>query len=284
MSCIAINCSSVIPPPLQPNPDVAGTGVIVGFVATAYLTLLLLLIFYLLGFHETWSKNANKSNQIDSIVFEKFSKWFLFSKTPSYKWGGPVRAMIMVLSDQQIVTGLAILIAGYAQLSCSIDAYHWQIMASLAWFSSVTHLTTLTLLQDYLKQRPALRILRVFWLLVAVLWGTMGLFNTRKSIELYNNPPSWAQADFGKFPPYDGLEENGWAFGQIISVLLLAVPLLTMAEGLSDVYAMPSNSQAISLSTTNNTQHVIQYQPEGNWSYHQARTMSYTRNCGGNEV
>lgn len=46
----------------------------------------------------------------------------------------------------------------------------------------------------------------------------------------------------------------------------------------TDVYAMPSNSQAIGLSTTNNTQHVIQYQPEGNWSYHQARTLSYTRN------
>lgn len=76
--------------------------------------------------------------------------------------------MIMVLSDQQIVTGLAILIAGYAQLSCSIDAYHWQIMASLAWFSSVTHLTTLTLLQDYLKQRPALRILRVIFMLAIV--------------------------------------------------------------------------------------------------------------------
>lgn len=73
-----------------------------------------------------------------------------------------------MLSDQQIVTGLAILIAGFSQLSCSIDAYHWQIMISLAWFSSVTHLTTLTILQDYLRERPILRILRVLFMLAIV--------------------------------------------------------------------------------------------------------------------
>lgn len=67
----------------------------------------------------------------------------------------------MTLSDQQVVTGLAILISGYTQLRCSLSSFHWQITVSLAWFSSVTHLMTLTCLRSYLQRRPLLRLFRI---------------------------------------------------------------------------------------------------------------------------
>ena len=68
-------------------------------------------------------------------------------------------------SDQQCITGIAILLSGYSQLSLRntnpITVYNWQIAVDLAWFSSITHLTTLTCLRHYFRQRRALSNFRI---------------------------------------------------------------------------------------------------------------------------
>ena len=71
-----------------------------------------------------------------------------------------VERFILSLSDQQLVTGLAILIAGYIN-RCSMSFYHFKTVAALAWFSSTTHLATLTLLRTYLINHPRVRDWRV---------------------------------------------------------------------------------------------------------------------------
>lgn len=68
------------------------------------------------------------------------------------------------MSDLQILTGISILVSGYVQLNCGISAFHWQIIVSLAWFSSITHLCSLTFLRNYLYNRPAERL----WRLIAM--------------------------------------------------------------------------------------------------------------------
>ena len=50
-----------------------------------------------------------------------------------------LRRFVSALSDQQLVTGLAILIAGYTDL-CSRPIYHFRIISALGCFSSITHL------------------------------------------------------------------------------------------------------------------------------------------------
>lgn len=52
-----------------------------------------------------------------------------------------LRRFVLALSDQQLVTGLAILIAGYIK-RCSMSQYHFNIVKALAWFSSTIHLST----------------------------------------------------------------------------------------------------------------------------------------------
>ena len=68
---------------------------------------------------------------------------------------------LLTLSDQQLVTGLAVLIAGYSKI-CSMSIYHFNVVGSLAWFSSATHLATLGVLTKYLVANPAVRHWRVF--------------------------------------------------------------------------------------------------------------------------
>lgn len=68
------------------------------------------------------------------------------------------------MSDLQIITGISILFTGFLQLRCGLSAYHWQVLVNLAWFSSLTHLSCLTFLRNYLYNRPAQRA----WRLVAM--------------------------------------------------------------------------------------------------------------------
>jgi hypothetical protein len=65
------------------------------------------------------------------------------------------------MSDQQIITGIALLGSGFSQLRCGISAYHWQITIYLVWFSSFTHLATLTFLRRYLYENVPLRSWRL---------------------------------------------------------------------------------------------------------------------------
>lgn len=69
--------------------------------------------------------------------------------------------LILAISDQQLVTGLAMLIGAFSQLNCGISFYHWQVATTLAWFASITHLATLPFLQEFLQRHKFLLCLRV---------------------------------------------------------------------------------------------------------------------------
>ena len=80
---------------------------------------------------------------------------------------------MLALGDSQVITGISVLISGYKQLACGLQYYHWQIVVDLAFFSSITHLTTLTCLRSYFQERPALRSWRLICMgLTAVLLAT----------------------------------------------------------------------------------------------------------------
>lgn len=72
------------------------------------------------------------------------------------------------MSDLQILTGISILVSAFAQLRCGLSAYHWQIMCSLAWFSSLTHLSCLTILRNNLYNHPGERLWRLFGMAIVV--------------------------------------------------------------------------------------------------------------------
>jgi hypothetical protein len=87
---------------------------------------------------------------------------------------------ILGLSDQQLVTGIAILLTGYAQ-TCTIDGYHFMILVAMAWFSSTTHLSTLVVLRDTFRACPTLRLFRVIgmvWVCGMLMLGEVLYFIT----------------------------------------------------------------------------------------------------------
>lgn len=75
---------------------------------------------------------------------------------------------VLTFSDTQIFTGTTILLCGYIQLPLGVSTYHWQVIVSLAWFSSLTHLATLTSLRDYLGSRHGLAVGRSIFIGIVV--------------------------------------------------------------------------------------------------------------------
>ena len=100
----------------------------------------------------------------------------------SKKWNEALQSAVLTLGDSQIVTGVSILVSGYIQLACGLQYYHWVIVVDLAFFSSITHLTTLTCLRSYLQKRPAIRSWRLMCMgvtavLLATALGSTGYYD-----------------------------------------------------------------------------------------------------------
>lgn len=72
---------------------------------------------------------------------------------------------MLTLSGQQLVTGPAIMLATIAQ-RCQITAYEYQVVNSLAWLASTTHLATLIVLRHYFLDNRLMRDLRVIAMII----------------------------------------------------------------------------------------------------------------------
>ncbi|KAL8831441.1 MAG: hypothetical protein Q9170_005290 [Blastenia crenularia] len=135
------------------------------------MTLLLVVVYYLMGCVED-----EYMNDVDSMVLSKLSLRGYFKSLQ--KLETTLRRVVLMFSDQQVVTGIALLGSVFAQLNSGIDSYHWQIVVYLVWFSSLTHLTTLTMLRHYFLNNPAARLGRAMLMFVTVLMLGVALLPT----------------------------------------------------------------------------------------------------------
>lgn len=154
--------------------------VLVGFLATAYLTLSIVAIYYLVGFVPEDFLNSIDRGIIDTL-------WRKARSKPAKTWESTLRTAVLMFSDQQLVTGIALLISGYAQLRCGLSFYHWQMIVYLAWFSSLTHLTTLTILRQYFRDNPAPRLWRAILMLVMLTMLVIALLPSGDAAPLYED-------------------------------------------------------------------------------------------------
>lgn len=156
----------------QANPDISGQGVLVSFFVTAILTFVCAWAMLLLD--ATYTGDDHKSLSvldrrfIWAIGFWKKKKNGVVSSQPNTKlaqWKLVLQKVLLALSDGHLLTGLAILIAGFSQ-ACSITIYHYHAVVYLAWTSSSVHLVTLTISRFYLRNNKPVLIARLFFITV----------------------------------------------------------------------------------------------------------------------
>jgi hypothetical protein len=109
------------------------------------------------------------------------------------RWSSALNDTIVSFSDQQIVTGISIVVGGLSQLQWGISSYHWQAVVNLAWFSTVTHLITLTVLRDQKPSDVHLKSLRAagMGVLMVLLLCAMGPVGYLTNGEIPEAFPAW---------------------------------------------------------------------------------------------
>ncbi|CAG8978020.1 hypothetical protein HYALB_00000690 [Hymenoscyphus albidus] len=135
----AINCTRF--PALETNPDISGIGVIVAFLGSAYLTAICCISKAVVDYKRVFRVGYNNSLM--------------------NRWSHALEIVIIGLSDQQIITGLSVIVGGLTQLGWGLETFHFQTIGSLAWFSAIAHLFTLTILRDELRSTKLLRYFRL---------------------------------------------------------------------------------------------------------------------------
>lgn len=94
--------------------------------------------------------------------------------------------MILVFSDQLIVAGIALLIAGFAKHT-TLSVHQFQIVTWQAWLASNSHQVTMAVLHHYLQSHPvilyfrfiAMTVVYILLLVAIVFAGPPNLENCR---------------------------------------------------------------------------------------------------------
>lgn len=180
------------------------------FLLTSFLALSLGLLDVVL-----FANTDTNTNVIDCWFAAKFRRFIPFHTTDDQLsfWQPILQTVIMNLSEQQFLTGIAMLTAGLWK-HCSISVYHFSLVFDLGWFASVTQLITMSTLATHLRKDKTRRNVRVFLMIVMMaLLLTYVVLRSHKDWYMYWTTP--AQCLF------DDLAGN--AIASYISLYFLAI-------------------------------------------------------------
>lgn len=233
------------------NSDIAGVGVsiyvplivvsrvpsdmqqlAIGFSAAAYITFILVVIYFLFGYVDPPFSNVVDQGCIRLV-------WRKSKKRPSRVWEPFLRKAILIYSDTQLVMGLAILGSLFPQLTALLPSYYWQIGVYLAWFSSHTHLTSITVLRQFFRDHPPIRAWRVIIMIAMVVLLAVALLPTGDSYWIVDEKGHFiggvpAICHFRRLTdPTDFSVLQNQGFTMLISLLILFFGYLTRILKLS---------------------------------------------------
>ncbi|KAF2801476.1 uncharacterized protein BDZ99DRAFT_221806 [Mytilinidion resinicola] len=143
------NCSKR-PEAVSPYPDISGTVVVCGYVATAGIVIIIIMFYYCTAYdpnENPFRKDPSSSsptqmssfhpNPVDVIFLDlrlgikrRFRKTNSISHTnqahrhPNSRLRQLCVKCIQAMTDLQILSGISILISGYIQLCCGLSSYH----------------------------------------------------------------------------------------------------------------------------------------------------------------
>jgi hypothetical protein len=115
------------------------------------------------------------------------------------RWAVTLGDSIVSFSDQQVITGISIIIGGLSQINGGLPLYHWLSVVNLAWFSTMTHLITLTVLREEIRPNSAIKTLRIISMGVLIVMLTFTIIpigyigyitNDGSSLQIGNSFPT----------------------------------------------------------------------------------------------
>ncbi|KAI0476560.1 hypothetical protein GGR56DRAFT_643353 [Xylariaceae sp. FL0804] len=145
---ITPNCSASN---FEANPDIAGPGVIAAFLVSAWLSVLVITFEYLFV-----DDGIPWANPLDRLIIDWTKKLLKLERRKVRS----LQPAVLMVSDQQLVTGLSILAVGFIT-HCTISQYHFYIVTTLGTISFIVHQTSIDALRVYLHGQTTMKLWRV---------------------------------------------------------------------------------------------------------------------------
>jgi hypothetical protein len=124
---------------------------IAAFIISASLVLILSICCLILQ-----TREGETSNPFNRVFYDKVRRPIrkLIGAQRAERYAVSLFAMVMMISDQQLVTGIAILSAAIgAMRTRSITVYHFNIVTDMGWLSSNTHIMTLMVMRMFIEAK-----------------------------------------------------------------------------------------------------------------------------------
>ncbi|KAI1174315.1 hypothetical protein F4777DRAFT_554627 [Nemania sp. FL0916] len=204
------------------DPDVTGFGVLISFLFSVVLVIIAIIWAYFKD-----ALPANCYNEFDDFLLKRKVRDEDGERVRS------LRSFILSLSDQQLVSGLALVISiniirnGVQDLDTKISAYAYSNAVYLAYFSCIIHLATIAVLCDYLRDRAFLRNVRVAIMITIIglliqglteSWTSEQSITLRCATERYSFLQDWSA--FDEVVTKLGNPANVFGFAILIGILI----------------------------------------------------------------
>ncbi|KAI9890677.1 MAG: hypothetical protein M1814_003746 [Vezdaea aestivalis] len=223
------------------NPDIDGLVIAIAFIATGLLSSFFVALWYFVGCSlmadvtsDDFKVRSEKTNPIDLKIQRRMWAW-LWAKRYHRRaqLTSACERITLALSDTQLVSGIAILVATWSQLDDGITIFHWSLAVQLAWFSSITHLGTLTILKEYFRRHRIQLSLRLTLMTVLVLLLMVSLVPEYLAADLRLPVRCWFQQLPTSLHMNDGINRDSTIITLVISEAFLAISFISKALKLS---------------------------------------------------
>jgi hypothetical protein len=145
------------------NSDVDGPGVLLAFLIFAGIAILAAWID--LFCNPSVTAKASGAKRLD----QAFARGIFRSAAPHFylptQWTFVNHKIVLLVGDQMIITGAAILFAGYVGFH-SLSTYSFQIITWQAWLATSCHQAAMMVLRDHFDQQQTIAYIRIFFMTV----------------------------------------------------------------------------------------------------------------------
>ncbi|RDW58273.1 hypothetical protein BP5796_12203 [Coleophoma crateriformis] len=186
----------------------AGPGVLAAFMLSSILTLLLSVFTLALQHFE----HLNRTNWIT----QRLKHYSPDPKNPLGFWIEQLELFVLALSDQQLLTGLLLLVCAYGKywsFSLRCGGNNMWHAVDVVCFSSLTHAATLLTLRSYFRRHRILAAIRVLFMYIIYILLLVALVHILKPDHKVNDRPKLA-SPMAKF-------WHGASYIEIIGILVL---------------------------------------------------------------
>lgn len=153
-------------------------------------------------------------NRVDRKLF--------FARRGTRVWWNTIEGVALSLSDQQLITSLAIIIAGFREAFINdLDLYHWNTILYSGWLGITVHLVSLSMLQSRLNKDPISRNLRLGTMSVILLLLCIALFSTTPALRWWLSPATPARCLWNASRNFPGNDKLGPDTDSVLTYLLL---------------------------------------------------------------